>query len=76
MCLTDLPLLRFNKMHFLKLCTARVTAPVREQGEDGLEFIDHSPAASLFAALSDRILGGKLQLHCITKHKQCSKLVI
>lgn len=61
-------------MHFLKLCTARFTAPVTKQGEDGLEFIDQSPAALLSAAVPDTTLGGKLQLHCVTKHKQRSKL--
>lgn len=75
MCLTNLPLFRFNKMHFLKLCTAKFVAPVTKQNEDGLEFIDHSPAALVSAAVPDRSLGGKLQLHYITKHKQCSKLV-
>lgn len=75
MCLTNLPLCRFNKMHFLKLCTAKLTAPVTKQREDGLEFPDHSPAASLSAAAPDRTLGGKLQLHWVTQHRQCSKLV-
>lgn len=75
MCLTNLPLFRSNKMHFLKLCTARLTAPVTKQGEDGLEFIDHSPADIISAAAPDRTQGGKLQLHRDTKHKQGSELV-
>lgn len=45
MCLTNFPLFRFKKMHFLKLCTARFTSTVTKEAEDGLELIDHSPAA-------------------------------
>lgn len=48
MCLTNLPLFRFNKMHFLKLHTARSAAPVTKQGEDEL--------SSLTAALQLYIL--------------------
>lgn len=69
MCLTDFPLFRFNKMHFPELCLARYTASVTKQGEDGLELIDNSQQLDT-VALTDRILGNKLQLYCVDKHKR------
>lgn len=59
-------------MFFLKLRTARCTAPVTKHGEDGLELTVPSSAADT-AAVTDRTLAGKLQPCCVDKRKQRSR---